>query len=99
MGGQPIFSRETFGYSLEMRPNLSCIPLTEVPPGRRGRVCALQGESDFCSRLREMGFCESAVIERVSGRGTLLCTLCGIRIALSDRAARQILVELDPAAA
>ncbi len=41
-----------------------------------------------------MGFCESAVIERIAGRRTLLCQLCGTRIALSDRAAAHILVEM-----
>lgn len=68
--------------------------LSELPNGAFGRVCTLQGESAVCSRLREMGFCESAVIERISGEKTLLCQLCGARIALSDRAANHIVVEL-----
>jgi ferrous iron transport protein A len=41
-----------------------------------------------------MGFCESAVIEKVSGQRTLLCQLCGIRVALSEGAAQHIVVEL-----
>jgi ferrous iron transport protein A len=41
-----------------------------------------------------MGFCESAVISKVSGDRLLLCELCGTRIALSDRAAQHIVVEL-----
>jgi ferrous iron transport protein A len=57
-------------------------------------VWALDGEPALCQRLREMGFCESAVIEKVSGKRTLLCQLCGTRIALSDRAADHIVVEL-----
>jgi len=40
-----------------------------------------------------MGFCESAVIEKISGASTLLCQVCGTRIALSGRAAEHILVE------
>lgn len=68
--------------------------LNELPVGATGRVCGLSGESDTCSRLREMGFCESAVIERISGERTLLCQLCGARIALSHRAAAHILVEM-----
>jgi len=40
-----------------------------------------------------MGFCESAVIEKIAGQKTLLCQLCGIRIALSDQAADHIVVE------
>ena len=70
------------------------MPLTDLPVGASGRVCALQGEADVCSRLREMGFCESATIERISGQKTLLCQLCGTRIALSEGAATHILVEL-----
>lgn len=68
--------------------------LTNLPIGATGRVCELQGEPGFCARLREMGFCESAVIERISGQSTLLCQLCGIRIALSGRAASYVVVEL-----
>jgi ferrous iron transport protein A len=41
-----------------------------------------------------MGFCESAVIERLAGQKTLLCQLCGARIALSQNAAAHIVVEL-----
>ena len=68
--------------------------LTELPIGAIGRVCELAGQDDVCQRLREMGFCESAIIEKVSGQRTLLCQLCGARIALSDRAAGHIVVEL-----
>ncbi len=68
--------------------------LTELPAGATGRVCELSGQAEVCQRLREMGFCESAVIEKVSGHRTLLCQLCGTRIALSERAAQHIVVEL-----
>ncbi|HEY3757564.1 MAG TPA: FeoA family protein [Opitutaceae bacterium] len=68
--------------------------LCDLPVGALGRVCDLRGETGFCSRLREMGFCESAVIERLAGQKTLLCQLCGARIALSQNAAAHIVVEL-----
>jgi ferrous iron transport protein A len=68
--------------------------LTELPNGAAGRVCELSGKADICQRLREIGFCESAVIEKVSGQRTLLCQVCGTRIALSDRAAQHIVVEM-----
>lgn len=68
--------------------------LTELPVGAAGRVYELAGKAEVCQRLREMGFCESAVIEKVSGARTLLCQLCGTRIALSDRAAAHVVVEL-----
>jgi ferrous iron transport protein A len=72
------------------------MPLTELPVGKAARVWALDGEPNLCSRLREIGFCESAVVEKVSGRETLLCQLCGTRIALSAGAAVHIVVELAP---
>ena len=75
-------------------PQPSRMLLTELPVGAAGRVCALSGKAEVCQRLREMGFCESAVIEKVSGAHTLLCQLCGTRIALSDRAAAHVVVEL-----
>lgn len=72
----------------------SRMPLTQLPVGAAGRVCELSGKAEVCQRLREMGFCESAVISKVSGDRLLLCELCGTRIALSDRAAQHIVVEL-----
>jgi ferrous iron transport protein A len=68
--------------------------LTELPSGATGRVCELSGKAEVCQRLREMGFCESAVVDKISGRHTLLCQLCGVRIALSSGAAQHIVVEL-----
>ncbi|MET0262237.1 MAG: FeoA family protein [Rariglobus sp.] len=73
------------------RPRMT---LTELPVGAAGRVCLLTGEAALCQRLREMGFCESAVIEKISGRTTLLCQVCGTRIALGEGVARFITVEL-----
>lgn len=75
------------------------MPLTDLPVGASGRVYALAGEAGVCSRLREMGFCESAVIARIGGEQTLLCDVCGTRIALSSRAANYIVVELIRGAA
>lgn len=68
--------------------------LTEMPNGAAGRVCALEGQPEVCQRLREMGFGESAIIERVSGQGTLLCLVSNTRIALSAGAAEQIVIEI-----
>ena len=67
--------------------------LRELPTGSRGRIRALEGDSRFCARLREMGFGESVIIERLWGTGTLVCQLCGARIALSALAAQAILVD------
>jgi ferrous iron transport protein A len=77
------------------------IPVASLPPlplhllseGAQARVCALNGNPEICQRLREMGFCESAIITKISGRHTLLCHVCGARIALSAQMAKFILVE------
>jgi ferrous iron transport protein A len=69
------------------------VRLTDLPVGTAGRICDLEGEANVCARLREIGICESAVIERISGQHTLLCQLCGTRIALSDGAAKYVMVE------
>lgn len=77
------------------RPRMT---LTELPAGAAGRVCTLNAEPDLCQRLREMGFCESAVVQKISGRSTLLCQVCGMRVALGEGVARHITVELLRAA-
>lgn len=71
----------------------SLVRLSELPNGAAGRVQELDGKTEVCQRLREMGFCESAVVEKVSGVHTLLCQVCGTRIALSGKVAQHILVE------
>lgn len=74
-------------------PGLQRMRLTELPEGTAGRVCELAGDPSVCLRLREIGFCESAVIEKIAGKRMLICQLCETRIALSDAAASHILVE------
>jgi ferrous iron transport protein A len=58
------------------------IPLSRLPAGTDARVARLDGQENVCQRLREMGFCESAIISRLSGHGALVCQVCGSRIAL-----------------
>jgi len=79
--------------SADETPPSQRVRLTELPVGEAGRVCGLEGKIEVCQRLREMGLGESAVIEKVSGSSTVLCQVCGTRIALSDRAAQHIVVE------
>jgi ferrous iron transport protein A len=69
------------------------VTLTELPDGELGRVTGVNGRKDLTQRLREMGFCESAVIQKISGKRMLICELCGVRLALSGSAAREIEVE------
>jgi ferrous iron transport protein A len=58
-----------------------------------GRVKELTGDADFCQRVREMGFGESAYVTKVSGAGPFICQVNGNRVALSHSAAMRILVE------
>lgn len=69
------------------------VPLSDLSSGERGLVCDLKGEPSQCSRLREMGFCEEAVVEKLSGKHTLLCHVCGTRVALNGQLAQNILVK------
>lgn len=73
------------------------VRLSDLSSGEKGRVHSLEGEANLCSRLREMGFCESAIVEKLSGNHTMLCQVCGTRVALNGKAAQNIVVEkLDP---
>jgi ferrous iron transport protein A len=74
-------------------PRLNLHPLCQLPAGASARVCELQGDEDFCQRLREIGFGEAALVMKISGRTTSLCQVNGTRIALSHNAAMNILVE------
>lgn len=68
--------------------------LDSLPTGSSGRVCALNGGEEFCQRLRELGFNESAVVAKLSGRCTLICKVGGARVALSEKAAKHIEVDV-----
>jgi len=70
------------------------ITLSDLPEGASGRVTELNGRTDFSQRLREMGFCESAVVQKIAGEHLMICELCGTRVALREDAAKDIVVEL-----
>jgi ferrous iron transport protein A len=73
--------------------------LAAMPTGAAGRVLELNGAVEVCQRLREMGFCESAVVQKLSGQTTLLCQVCGMRVALGEGVAHHITVEVIRGAA
>jgi ferrous iron transport protein A len=80
--------------NIDPRMQRARMTLAELPTGAAGRVCALMGEAEVCQRLREMGFCESAVVQKISGNTTLLCQVCGMRVALGEGVAKHITVEV-----
>lgn len=69
------------------------MPLCQLPAGTSGCVRQLDGTAQFCQRVRELGFGESAVVTKIGGRGPFLCAVNGNRIALNHDAAKNILVE------
>ena len=74
-----------------LRPAL--FPLCQLTAGATGRICEIQGDENFCQRLREMGLGEAALVTKISGSTTSLCQVNGARLALSHAAAMNIMVE------
>ena len=60
------------------------------------RLVQLDGEPSFCQRLREMGFCESAQLRKVSNGTCFICLVCGVRLAVNHRLADKIIVTSRP---
>ena len=69
------------------------ISLEDIPEGEDFRVVSLGAATELSTRLREMGFCEKAVIRRVAGGSAIVCQVCGTRIALNRSVAGKIRVE------
>lgn len=67
--------------------------LSEIPLGVTVRVRELRSIPDISHRLREMGFCENAVLRCVQrGFGNVICDVCNTRIGLDAGLAGSILV-------
>lgn len=70
--------------------------LAEARVGETLRVTGLSGGSAACQRLREMGFCEEARVEKLAQHHLLVCSVCGTRMAVDKETARGILVDSLP---
>jgi Fe2+ transport system protein FeoA len=46
---------------------MKAIDLTQVGPGKQVRVSRLDCAPGTCQRLREMGFCENALVRKIRG--------------------------------
>jgi ferrous iron transport protein A len=69
------------------------ISLLDVPIGARVRIMHLSSHPKVCTRLRELGFCENAVVRCLTkGYGNIICEICNTRIGLNAGLARGILV-------
>jgi ferrous iron transport protein A len=90
---KPSLSIPVLEPEMTPSPFRATLPLCQLPAGALGRVRELTGDSDFCQRVREMGFGESAFVTKIGGSGPFICQVNGTRIALSHGAAMCIQVE------
>ncbi len=70
----------------------SCQNLTQVPTGKTVRIECLNGEEGACQRLREMGFCEQSVVQKIAQSGALICKVCDSKVIISKKLAENIIV-------
>ena len=77
----------------ECRCEASSINLSEAIVGSTLRIECLHGEEGTCQRLREMGFCEAAQVEKIADSGSLICRVCDSKVAISRDLARNIIVK------
>ena len=67
--------------------------LSDAPIGQFVRIQEIQSEPAVCQRLRELGFCENALVRcMVNTQGNLICEVCHSRIGLTSKIAQDILV-------
>lgn len=67
--------------------------LSEVSVGHRVKIIRLRGDESVVHRLREMGFRESAVVEKAVDSGAIICKVADARVAISKKLAQNIFVE------
>lgn len=67
--------------------------LCDARKGEMTQIQSLNAEDSVCQRLRELGFCESAHVEKLSDSGTLLCKVCNTKIAISRELAEKIIIK------
>jgi ferrous iron transport protein A len=75
------------------------LPLCLLAPGVQAEIFRLGGQEAVNHRLRELGFCEAARVKKISGRSTVMCEVCGTKLAISAELARLIHVQPIAAAA
>ena len=67
--------------------------LFNAPVGQYMRIQEIQSEPAVCQRLRELGFCENALVRcMINTQGNLICEVCHSRIGITSKIAQDILV-------
>ena len=70
----------------------SSLTLRQLARGVPARVARLAASEPECQRLREMGFCEQAVVRVLTSGAAVVCQICGARVCLSRQLADSIWV-------
>jgi Fe2+ transport system protein FeoA len=69
--------------------------LIDAPIGMRVRIRHLTSRPEISTRLRELGFCENAIIRCVTkGYGNIICEVYNTRVGLDSGLARRIHVSV-----
>ena len=68
-------------------------PLNRVAAGTMVCVRELLASADVRSRLREMGLGEDQRVKLLSRQNSVICQVCNVRVALSEKLAATILVQ------
>jgi len=67
--------------------------LADAPLGKSVRISRLRSRPEVSVRLREMGFCEDALVRCVmKSHGNIICEILNTRVAMNGRLAGDILV-------
>jgi ferrous iron transport protein A len=69
------------------------LTLTRARCGDRLRVLGVCPNCPECVRLREMGFCDSAMVRKVSDGGAMICMQMGMRVAIGRELGKHVRVE------
>jgi Fe2+ transport system protein FeoA len=70
--------------------------LIDAPLGTRVRIRHLTSRPEISARLRELGFCENAVIRCITrGYGNVICEVYDTRVGLDSGLARRIHVSVS----
>ena len=68
----------------------SAMTLNQVKVGCDVQIRVIDGPG--CERLRDLGFCEQLQVRKIAGGRNLICSICGIKMAISRELAEQVWV-------
>jgi Fe2+ transport system protein FeoA len=70
--------------------------LIDAPIGARVRIRHLTSRPEISARLRELGFCENAIVRCITkGYGNIICEVYNTRVGLDSGLARRIHVSVS----